>query len=84
MSRSCERRLRVDGVEGEAELEVGGWTSEESGFGLLFRHDEGFSGINMIELFAPGALGLAAVCMVLWPSPEQCRTEPVIFEAARG
>ena len=63
--------LRIDGVGGEAELEVSGWTSEESGFGLLSRQDEGFSGINTIELFAPGALGLATVCMVLSPSPEQ-------------
>ena len=71
MSRSCERRLRVDGVEGEAELEVGGWTSEESGFDLLFQQAEGMSGINIIALFKLGMLGLAAACMDPWPSPEQ-------------
>ena len=52
--------LRGDGGKGAAEHEVGGWTADESGFGLLFRHVESLCGIDIIALFAQpqGALGL--------------------------
>ena len=50
---------------------MGGWTSEESGFDLLFRQDEALSGIDMIELFTLRMLGLAAACVDPWPSPQQ-------------
>ena len=54
-----------------AEVKVAGRTIKERGFDSLFQQVDGLSDVDIIALFAPAALGLAAYCTDAWLSPEQ-------------